>query len=445
MVTKTFKYNSTAGNPVSFNWTLVNNPNSVSIIGLSSTDTVELQANIEDDFYGLQFKCVVIDASGCPKEFFHSIQNPFLLEAVNDSFNIEYNTPSILDVKANDSVSSQGYIQITQDPLVGLATLQDNNARIFYTPSNNSNGYTTTLKYKLISGSSQSNEATVTIVVAPQPIDQCNVVVSIENLSFSSVSETASFNLIASGTYAPSDLLVTSNQGSVVMNGMSGSVSNLVSGTLLITAKVTNSVCNVESSSSINVEILPSPIAVDNTFTTASNTSIYMPVLANDSDPAGGVLSIVEINGINMEGLTFVDITEGRLTLVGSSISFMPNLDYTGTFYFDYKIKSSVSQKTAIAQVGVTVECKLPLITIWNSSEIMSNGNFTTNFDVLNAAQNQIVVTHNGASVPFTFDEQTHNGQVEVLAEIDNEIIVTATNSCGTRNFKVNKHFDYIP
>jgi hypothetical protein len=92
------------------------------------------------------------------------------------------------------------------------------------------------------------------------------------------------------------------------------------------------------------------PIARADTATTTRNTTVSVPVLANDSDPDGDPLTITAVTqGANGGTVT---ITNG-----GTRVSFRPRSGFTGTDSFTYTV-SDGDGGTATATVTVTVTKK---------------------------------------------------------------------------------------
>lgn len=84
------------------------------------------------------------------------------------------------------------------------------------------------------------------------------------------------------------------------------------------------------------------PVARDDYATTTRNTSVWVNLLANDSDPNGLPLSIGWLST--------------PLAVQGGSVLFVPPTNATGTFAFTYKAKNSngVLSNTATVRVSVT-------------------------------------------------------------------------------------------
>ncbi|UTW12190.1 Ig-like domain-containing protein [Marinobacterium rhizophilum] len=88
------------------------------------------------------------------------------------------------------------------------------------------------------------------------------------------------------------------------------------------------------------------PVAVNDSATTHTATSVAIPVLANDSDPDGDSLSITSVSGVN-----------GSAQISGGDIIFTPNSGFSGNETFNYSVSDG---KGASASANVTVSVSPP-------------------------------------------------------------------------------------
>ncbi|MFB2933774.1 Ig-like domain-containing protein [Aerosakkonemataceae cyanobacterium BLCC-F154] len=86
------------------------------------------------------------------------------------------------------------------------------------------------------------------------------------------------------------------------------------------------------------------PIAEDDFATTRLNTPVTIPVLANDSDPNGDTLTIINVE----------DSPHGTIAIENDTLIFTPNSGFSGTANFNYTIDDG-SGETATASVTVEV------------------------------------------------------------------------------------------
>jgi hypothetical protein len=90
------------------------------------------------------------------------------------------------------------------------------------------------------------------------------------------------------------------------------------------------------------------PTAVDDTYGVRPGRSTVLPVLTNDTDPDGDVLTITETSSIP-EAQGTIDLVQG-----GRAIQFTPNADLAGTISFRYTVDDGRGG-TSSAQVNATL------------------------------------------------------------------------------------------
>ena len=100
------------------------------------------------------------------------------------------------------------------------------------------------------------------------------------------------------------------------------------------------------------------PIANNDDFTVLENESLSFNVLANDSDPDGGTLGIVSINGVNLTGgVQSIAVPNGIVDIDDQgNLTFTPNEGFNGSVSFPYVINDGTSDATATADVTFTVD-----------------------------------------------------------------------------------------
>ena len=86
------------------------------------------------------------------------------------------------------------------------------------------------------------------------------------------------------------------------------------------------------------------PIAQNNTVTTLENISVIIPVLNNDSDVDGDSLTVSSVT----QG------AHGTVTTNGTTITYTPHLNFTGTDSFTYTVSDGVNISNS-ATITVTV------------------------------------------------------------------------------------------
>ncbi len=115
-----------------------------------------------------------------------------------------------------------------------------------------------------------------------------------------------------------------------------------VLGTNVITYTITDGAGGTNSALiTINVTNRP-PLAVNNTASTPVNVPVTVPVLSNDSDPDGDVLTIISVSATN-----------GTAIISGTNIVFTPTNSLTGTV--GYRIADGFGgTNTALVTISVT-------------------------------------------------------------------------------------------
>lgn len=86
------------------------------------------------------------------------------------------------------------------------------------------------------------------------------------------------------------------------------------------------------------------PVANDDAVTTAEDAPATVAVLANDSDPSGGTLTIA----------TFTQPAHGTVAFTGGTATYAPEADYHGPDAFEYTVRNAAGA-AASARVDITV------------------------------------------------------------------------------------------
>ena len=125
------------------------------------------------------------------------------------------------------------------------------------------------------------------------------------------------------------------------------------------------------------------PLATNDSATTAFNTPVTIPVLANDSDPNGDALSITSVT----QG------ARGAVTLNGSAtVTYTPTAGYSGTDSFTYTI-SDGNGGTATATVNLIVNAAIneSSITVTREATVSSG---TPDADVNEATADYLMIKY---------------------------------------------------
>ena len=88
------------------------------------------------------------------------------------------------------------------------------------------------------------------------------------------------------------------------------------------------------------------PTALDDTAATAQDNAVDINVVANDTDPEGGTLSVTSVTTPNNGTAA---ITSGSTT----TVTYAPNTDFTGADSFDYTLSDGTDADTGTVTVTV--------------------------------------------------------------------------------------------
>ena len=102
---------------------------------------------------------------------------------------------------------------------------------------------------------------------------------------------------------------------------------------------------------SINIVASVPPVTNADSGTTAMNTAILLPVLANDTDADTG--AILSITGITVP-------VNGTAVASGSQILFTPTIGTCGPTSFQYRALDELGASGNLATVSITVICNAP-------------------------------------------------------------------------------------
>jgi hypothetical protein len=274
--------------------------------------------------------------------------------AVNDNATTDEDIAVTIPVLANDSDVDSPVLTVTAvtQPANGTVAIAPNGLSVIYTPGLNFNG-SNNFGYTVGDGEGGSVTATVTVTVNSvndNPVVNNDAVATNEDtalaiqvlnndsdvdggsLVITSVTQPANGSVIRNAgntavIYTPNaNFNGTNSFGYTVSDGNGGSAS----GTVTVTVNPVND----------------APVAVDDSTSTAEDTAINIPVLANDTDIDDSSLSVLSVtqpaNGT-------VAIAPG-----GLSVIYTPALNFNGSNSFGYTV-SDGSGGNDIGQVTITI------------------------------------------------------------------------------------------
>lgn len=179
-------------------------------------------------------------------------------------------------------------------------------------------------------------------VVISEPVDNFTAVTA-ATIIFSATADDVEDGDLAASIFWSSDLDGSIGQGATVQ------ISTLTVGTHQITASVTDS-ASTGGSDSVTVTVSPeappntAPVASDDSASVDQDSSVNIQVLSNDTDADGDSLSVSAVG----QG------TNGSVVNNGSSVTYTPNANFSGTDSFFYTISDGVDG-TDNATVTVSV------------------------------------------------------------------------------------------
>jgi len=283
--------------------------------------------------------------------------------AVDDTAMVTEGMDVAIEVLDNDSDPDGDPLEISgvSDPEEG-GTVSINGETVVYTPPEVSETVTDSFTYTLSDGE-LSETATVTVTVFPgnqAPIAVDDTTSTSEGIVTIAVLENDSDPDGDELSIVIEDFPIATENGGTVSIDNGGTIFDPSDDSLVYEAAdgftgtdsftYTISDGELTSSATVNVTVIDinePPIAINDEATTTENIAVTIAVLANDSDPDGDPLEIVEFAQTSSVGGTVDEGDDGALV-------YSPAADFTGTDSFSYTI-SDGQGGTASATVTVTV------------------------------------------------------------------------------------------
>ena len=267
--------------------------------------------------------------------------------AEDDAAATDEDTPVTVAVLDNDSDPDGDALTVAGASGAASGTVTTDGTTVTYTPEADFNG-TDTFTYTVSDGNGGDATATVTVTVAPvndAPIARDDAAttpeatpVTVAVLANDSDVDGDALTVAAAGPAARGT--VTTDGTTVTFTpeaGTTGAVSfpyTVTDGELTATATVTVTVSGAN---------LP-PVAVADTVRVRPGESVLVDVLANDSDPEGGALTLVSVQSPTDAG--------GTAAVESGAVRYTPPAEFTGEDSFTYTI---ADPQGATAQATVTV------------------------------------------------------------------------------------------
>ncbi len=281
--------------------------------------------------------------------------------AVNDSFTVNEDTPTLLNILANDTDQNATIVPnsvvITTPPQKGTINIDPTTGALTYTPNTGYLG-ADSFKYTVADTTGAvSNVATVSLNVVPAPpVANPDTATTAENTAVV-IPELA--NDTATGaTIVDSSVVIVSQptQGTATINATTGDITYTPNAnyfgpdTIKYTFKDSNGSSSNIGTISITVTFVDyPPVAADDTAQTNPNTAVAIPVLANDTDPNNDInKGSVTIQSGPASGMAVVNAATGVVT-------YTPNTDFSGTDTFTYTVATTGGAVSNVATVTIHV------------------------------------------------------------------------------------------
>jgi VCBS repeat-containing protein len=294
--------------------------------------------------------------------------------AVDDAVTTDEDVPIDINVLANDTdpdgdeTLDPTSVTIVDPPTNGTVVVNPETGVVTYTPNENFNG-TDSFTYTVADNEGLVSEpATVTITINPvndQPIAVDDAVTTDEDVP-------VDINVLANDTDPDGDdtldptsvtIVDLPANGTVTVNPETGVVTYTpnenFNGTDSFTYTVADNEGLVSEPATVTITINPvndDPIAQDDSFATSIDTLLTGNVLADngngaDSDPDGDTLTVIQVNGILLDGSP-ITLPSGATLTVNSDGSFTYTPSSSGTDSFTYTISDG---NGGIATATVTI------------------------------------------------------------------------------------------
>jgi hypothetical protein len=273
--------------------------------------------------------------------------------AFNDLASTDVNTPVTIDVLGNDDDPDNDSLSIDRvgKPTSGSASITG--GRIRFTPAQDVTGLSA-FTYDVIDEKGAVATATVTVVVNNAPPATPITVADLVNLpaGTSTTIDPVANDIDPDGTAGALTLgSVSSTPGlTVQVTGRNVRItSNGTAGRFQLTYAITDP-DGLGATGTIDVVVdaplNSSPVANDDA-ATANGQTITIPVLDNDTDPDGGVLTLVSVDSPSPPG-------SGGIAANGNQVIFSPGKSFTGVATFSYVVRDA-QNATARGTVRVSV------------------------------------------------------------------------------------------
>jgi VCBS repeat-containing protein len=273
-------------------------------------------------------------------------------EAAADAATVAEDATVDVDVLVNDSDPDGLALTVTavSDPLHGTAAI-DLDGSVGYAADPDYHGLDT-FEYTIQNTDGDDATGTVTITVTPVNDEP----VAVDDVLVTTLATPGTVAVLANDSDVDGDGLTTTAVGTAAHGstslGLDGSITYTPAGGYVGSDTFTYTIedgVGGSASATVQVSVVSTnapPVAVDDSATTTEDTPVTIDVLANDSDPDGGALTVT-IVGSPGQGDAAIDAS--------GDIVYSPDADSSGADSFDYTVADSIGA-TDTATVQVTVE-----------------------------------------------------------------------------------------
>lgn len=290
----------------------------------------------------------------------HPAANPNGAPVANDdTVQTIIGTPVVIDVLANDSDPDGDSLTISTVGGASHGSVEIVNGNLRYVPEAGFQGMDV-FSYTVEDGNGGSDTASVTVIMVPNPEVNNDPIAVTDNASTVS-GGSVSFNVLNNDTDPDGDTLLLSDitqpsQGSLTFDA-DGTVSYTAPADFVGTTSASYTVLDGRGGSAFGTIVIDvtavgapgnqPPVAVNDGFRTNVNSPRTVDLLANDSDPDGDTLVIVNVE----------QPANGTVVINGDgTVTYTPNTDFCGTDIFVYTVSDEhggMASATVTATVGV--------------------------------------------------------------------------------------------
>ncbi len=281
--------------------------------------------------------------------------------AANDTATTTSGLAISIDVLANDNDPEGGTLSLTSVTPPGNGVTTISGSQINYTPATGFVGVDT-FRYTVSDGQGGSGSAQVTVTVGAQ-VNTAPVIR--DDSATTQYQQSVTIDVLANDSDADGDTLAViavgaASHGSVASAGaaITYTPGPAFSGQDSFTYTASDG-RGGEGTATVRITVaLPSnlpPVANDD-FATTSGTAVAINVLANDSDPDGDVLMLVNLTA---------PISGGSAVIAGNSVTYTPPTAFVGSDRFAYTISDGHGgSATAMVTVNVSAPINQPPIAV---------------------------------------------------------------------------------